>query len=250
MAKKSASKSKRQLIREQRAKKHQRQRLLMILAVVVVALVVAAVLIGPSLRSSLAPVGEIVEIEPHERPFVDGRAMGLADAPVLVEVWEDFQCPACKTFSESVEPLIAETYVANGDVRYVFRHFPFIDGQSATKESQNSAKASMCASEQERFWDYHDMLFANWDGENRGSFNDKRLIAFAETLDLDMAAFNDCFDDNTYKTEIDADKNNGVQIGVTGTPSVFVNGQVLTPGFIPSFQELSAAIDAELTALQ
>jgi len=250
MAKKSASKSKRQLIREQRAKKSQRQRLITILAVVGVALVVAAVLIGPSLRSSLAPVGEVVEIEPIERPFVDGRAMGVTDAPVLVEVWEDFQCPACKNFSEAVEPMIAETYIANGDVRYVYRHFPFIDGQSATKESQNSANASMCASEQERFWDYHDMLFANWDGENRGSFNDKRLIAFAETLGLDMEGFNECFDDNTYKAEIDADKNNGVQLGVTGTPSVFVNGQVLTPGFVPSFQELSAAIDAELAKLQ
>ncbi len=250
MAKKSASKSKRQLIREQRAKKYQRQRLITILAVAGVALVVAAVLIGPSLRSSLAPVGEVVEIEPIERPFVDGRAMGVTDAPVLVEVWEDFQCPACKNFSEAVEPMIAETYIANGDVRYVYRHFPFIDGQSATKESQNSANASMCASEQERFWDYHDMLFANWNGENRGSFNDKRLIAFAETLGLDMEAFNECFDDNTYKAEIDADKNNGVQLGVTGTPSVFVNGQVLTPGFVPSFQELSAAIDAELATLQ
>lgn len=250
MAKKHPSKSKRQLLREQRAKKHQRQRIIMILAVVGVALVIAAVLIGPSLKSSLTPVGDVVEIEPIERPFVDGRAMGLSDAPVLVEVWEDFQCPACKSFSEALEPLMAETYVADGDVRYVFRHFPFIDGQSATKESQNSANASMCASEQERFWDYHDMLFANWNGENRGSFNDKRLIAFAETLGLDMAAFNECFDNNTYKAEIDADKNNGVQLGVTGTPSVFVNGQVLTPGFVPSFQEVSAAIDVELAALQ
>lgn len=250
MTKKSGTKSKRQLLREQRAKKQQRQRLLMILAVVGVALIIAAVLIGPSLRSSLAPVGEIVEIDQHERPYVEGRSMGLVDAPVLVEVWEDFQCPACKNFSEEVEPLVAETYVANGEVRYIFRHFPFIDGQSATKESQNSAKASMCAAEQERFWDYHDMLFANWNGENRGSFNDKRLIAFAETLGLDMASFNKCYDDNPYKTEIDADKNNGIQLGVTGTPSVFVNGQVLTPGFVPSFQQLSAAIDAELAALQ
>jgi protein-disulfide isomerase len=250
MAKKSATRSKRQLIREQRIKKTQRQRLITILAVVGVALIVAAVLIGPSLRSSLAPVGEIFEIEPHERPFVDGRAMGLADAPVLVEVWEDFQCPACKDYTEAVEPLISETYVANGDVRYVFRQFPFLDGQSATKESQKSANASMCASEQERFWDYHDMLFANWDGENRGSFSDKRLTAFAETIGLDMEAFDKCFDDNTYKAEIDVDKNDGIQLGVTGTPSVFVNGQAITPGFVPSFQEVSAAIDAELAALQ
>lgn len=63
MAKKSSTKSKRQLIREQRIKKTQRQRLITILAVVGVALIVAAVLIGPSLRSSLAPVGEIFETD-------------------------------------------------------------------------------------------------------------------------------------------------------------------------------------------
>ena len=106
----------------------------------------------------------------------------------------------------------------------------------------------MCAGDENRFWDYHDILFANWNGENQGSFNDKRLVAFAESLDLDMGAFNSCFNANLHADEINSDFDQGVSQGVTGTPSVFVNGKILTPGRVPSFTDISAAVEAELAA--
>jgi protein-disulfide isomerase len=75
-----------------------------------------------------------------------------------------------------------------------FQQFPFLDSQSIAKESHQAANASMCAFELGRFWDYHDMLFANQgEVENGGSFNDKRLQAFAESIGLDMNTFDDCF---------------------------------------------------------
>lgn len=246
MAKKKAAKSKRQLIREERIKRQRRQRLITILAITVGALIVVGLLVYPSVKNALAPVGEIVMITPEPRPMPDGTAVGDMNAPVLVEVWEDFQCPACRTYSAEVEPLIINNYVEPGHVRYVFRHFPFLDERVASNESQQSANASMCAAEQERFWDYHDMLFANWDGENRGAFSDKRLVAFAEALGLDMDSFNSCFQTNKYRDEIAQDKADGQQIEVAGTPSVFVNGQQLSPGFVPSYQDIATAIDAAL----
>lgn len=247
MSKRSSSGSKgvstrREVVREKRLAKQRRQRILIVLGVVGAALVIAAIVIIPSLQ----PVGDIVAITPHSRPMVDGRAMGDSNAPVLIDVYSDFQCPACKTFAEQIEEQVVDTYVSTGQAYYNYRHFPFIDDRAPRNESDQAANASMCASDENRFWDYHDILFANWNGENQGAFNDNRLVAFAESLGLDMPVFNDCFNANLHKEEIDTDYSTGRTIGVTGTPSVFVNGQQLTPGFIPSFEEISQAVEAEL----
>lgn len=234
--------TKRQVVREKRRAQQRRQRLLIILAVVIAALAIAAVLIVPS----LLPAGEIQTVEPHPRPMEDGRAMGDPNAPVTIEVYEDFQCPACRDFTEQIEPQIADSYVSTGDVYYIYRHYPFLDSRAARKESHQAANASMCAAEQDQFWHYHDTLFANWNGENKGAFSDKRLVAFAEAIGLDMTDFESCFGQNTYRDEIDTDKASGDSLGVTGTPSVFVNGRILTPGRVPSFSQISEAVEAEL----
>jgi protein-disulfide isomerase len=151
--------------------------------------------------------------------LADGLAMGDPNAPVVVEVFEDFQCPACRAFTEGVEAqLIDSTYIASGQVYYIFRQYPFLDDRVVTsKESDQASNASMCAMEQGRFWDYHDMLYANQQGENEGAFNDKRLQTFAEALGLDMTAFNACFKENRYSEEISQDLNLGQGRNVTGT---------------------------------
>ena len=240
--------SKRQVIREQRMKRQKQQRLIVILVVAAAALVVAGLLILPSLRANMTPVGEIKTAVPHNHPSPDGTAQGDPNAKVLIEVWEDFQCPACQGYSEQVEPQVTDTYVATGKARYVFHQYPFLDTNSATKESHQAANASMCANEQGRFWDYHDIVFANWNGENQGAYSDKRLVAFAETIGLDMTKFNDCFNANRYKDQIEQDKAAGEKAGVQGTPSVFVNGTLIKPGYVPSFQDISAAVDAALAS--
>jgi len=234
--------SKRQMIRAKRERQVRMRRLGVIGIIAVGALLVAAALIYPSLR----PIGEIVTVEPNQRPLAEGTAMGDPNAPVVIDVFEDFQCPACLTYSEEVEPLITETYVANGQVYYVFHHYPFLDSNSITKESHQAANASMCAAEQDLFWEYHDILFANWNGENAGAFSDRRLVAFAETLDLDMEQFTECFEENRYQDEIQADFNLGMEMGVTGTPSVFVNGQQISPGFVPGVDDIRQAVEAAL----
>lgn len=246
MSKKQPYTGKRQAIREKRRRDRQRQRLITILVVVGVALVIAALLIAPSIRNSIAPVGDIIEISPESRPMADGTAMGDPDAPVLIEVYEDFQCPACRIYSNEVEPLVTENHVASGEVYYVFRQFPFLDDRAPGKESDQAANASMCASEQGRFWDYHDILFANWNGENQGSFSDKRLLAFAETLELDMEAFTACFEQNRYQDQIQADLAAGDAAGVQGTPTVLVNGEIVRPGYVPTYEDIKRMIEVSL----
>jgi protein-disulfide isomerase len=239
--------SKRQAIREQRIKKQRQQRIMVIFGISLIALLFAALLVLPGIQAARAPVGEITQITPMPRPPGEGAALGDPNAPVLIEVFEDFQCPACQTYSELVEPQIIQELVETGQVRYVFRHYPFIDDNSASRESDQAANASMCAAEQGRFWDYHDMLYANWNSENQGAFADKRLVAFAETLELDMDDFNACFRENRYESQIQADEAAGRQMGVTGTPSVFVNGKNIKPGYVPTFEDVQLAVQEALS---
>lgn len=245
-----SSLSKRKAIREKRRQQQRRQRVTVVVIIAGVVVLLVAVLALPSLLNAASPVGNIIKITPTPHPNPDGRALGPANSPVTVEAFEDFQCPVCRQFSETIEHQIIDNYVATDKIRYIFRQFPFIDSQSITKESHQAANASMCAAEQGRFWDYHDMLFANWIGENQGSFTNKRLVAFAEALGLDMTKFNTCFDNNTYKSEIDSDVARAQSLGVSGTPTIFVNGQRVgsNPQAVPTYEEIAAAIDAALAA--
>ncbi|MEJ2597605.1 MAG: DsbA family protein [Anaerolineales bacterium] len=81
-----------------------------------------------------------------------------------------------------------------------------------------------------------------------GSFTDKRLQAFAQTLGLNMSEFNACFSADKHQSQIAAEYQEGQQAGVTGTPSIFVNGKEVSPGYIPTYDDLKKAIQAALAA--
>jgi protein-disulfide isomerase len=239
----------RQEIRARRRRERIRNRLVWILVVILVAVFITFVLVVPSLRPP--DLGEIVVITPPARTAAaNGTSIGDPEAPVRLDVWEDFQCSGCQSYSENLEPQIIQAYVETGQVYYTFHQYPFIDGGRG--ESHQAANASMCAEDQGRFWDYHDMLFANWLGENVGSFTDPRLVAFAERIGLDMEAFNACFEDNAFSTQIVEDFQAGQDMGVSSTPSIFVDGEPVVSsagqGFIPSFEDIAAAIEAALAA--
>jgi protein-disulfide isomerase len=231
--------SKRQQRRDQVRKSEMRSRLFTIGLVTIGAILIAFVFIYPNLK----PAAEVTMPDPVTRPAGDGLVLGDPKAPVKIEVFEDFQCPACKNFTEQVEPRILKELVETGKAYYVFRNYAFID-TNPSGESRQAASASLCANDQGKFWEYHDVLFANWNGENQGSFNDRRLADFAKALNLDMKAFQACFDDGRYQAELQTSFEEGNAMGVKGTPSVFVNGKIVNPGFIPSFEEIAAAVEA------
>jgi protein-disulfide isomerase len=235
--------SKRQERREKMQRQQQRQRLITIGLIILGAALVVLAVIWPQLR----PVGEIITVTPAALPNADGLSLGDPNAPATIDIFEDFQCPACRNFTENTEPLVIQDLVASGKARYVFHNYPFIDGNSvgSNGESDQAANASMCANEQDKFWEMHSILFANWNGENQGAFSNRRLQAMAESIGLDMDAFNSCFNANKYEAETQADYDLGGQMGVSGTPSVFVNGQrVGQTGKVPSYQEIADAVNA------
>lgn len=213
--------SKRQAMRAKRERQARLQRLGVIGIIVVGALLVAGALIYPNLK----PVGEIVTRDPGEHPMADDNAMGDPNAPIKIEEFSDFQCPYCARFHDETEWQIANSYVADGTVYFIYRSY----GNFIGPESKAAAEAAYCAGDQGKFWEYHDILFANQTGENVGAFTDKRLSAFAEALSLDMDAFNSCYNGDKYADRVDQDKVDGTAAGVTGTPAFLltytVNGE-------------------------
>jgi protein-disulfide isomerase len=246
--KKQASMSKRQELRDKRQKQARQRRLALIVGIGGVIILAAILVVVPQLQSANQPVGTIVPITPQAYPDANGTAMGNPNAPVQVVVYEDFQCPSCQLYTEQVEPMLIQNEIKNGQIYYQFRNFPIIDQSSVTKESHQAANAALCAADQGKFWEYHDMLFHNQEGENVGSFTDNRLKAFAQTLGLNMSDFNACFAADKHQSQVDSDYQAGQQAGVTGTPSVFVNGKEVTPGYIPTYDQMKQAIQQALSA--
>lgn len=238
-------KSKRQEHREKMERQRQRSRLITIGLISLGAIIVVFAFIAPTLQD----VGEIITVTPVTLPSADGLTLGDPNASVVIDVFEDFQCPACQFYTESIETLIIQNLVSAGDVKYTFHNYPFLDGDGVSNngESDQAANAAMCANEQGKFWEMHSILFANWNGENRGNFSNARLEAMAEAVPLDMDMFNDCFGSRKYKDDIQADFRLGQNMGVSGTPSVFVNGaKVGQPGKIATYQEIADAVNLAL----
>lgn len=174
----------------------------------------------------------------------DGYALGSADAPVTVEVFEDFQCPYCRRFTQEVMPQLIERYVRDGAARVVFRDLPFLG-----LESQWAAVAGRLAADQGRFWDLYGYLYANQLGENVGSFTPDRLMRIGQAAGLDMDAFIAGLQVPAARetfAAIIADVAPEVRaLNVSATPTVIVNGVKLGS---PALGDVMAAIDAALAA--
>lgn len=226
--------SKRQELREKKAAQERNQKIFMIVGVVLVAAAIAAFMILPT----LTPAGKITSADPIVRTKVSFNTAGDPNAPVKIVEYSDFQCPYCGNFVHQTEKLLVDAYVETGKVYFEYRSF----GEFIGPESKRSAEAAYCAGDQEKFWDMHDLLFANQNGENKGGFSDKRLVAFAESLKLDMTAFNDCFNSNKYEAKVLQDGVDGNAAGVQATPSFLVNGK-LVEGAQP-FTAFQTEIDA------
>lgn len=229
--------------KEELARKQRQQRIIVVGAIAVIALAVIGLLIYPAINRAANPAGEFTKVTPLGYENADGFHLGDPNAPVKIEVFEDFKCTACRTYALDIEPTVIKELVLTGKVYYTFYQFPFLDDSGENKDSDRSAMAAMCAADQNRFWDYKNILFTN-QRIIAGEFSDVRLKAFADSLDLDMGAFNTCYDTKAFQSTIDEHINLGEQLGVQGTPSVFINGKDVSPGKVPTFDEIAAAVQA------
>lgn len=234
-------KSKRQLMREQRAKQAQRQRFILIGVVAAVAVILIALIARPNTQVKQ----DIIQVTPVTYAGINGKAIGDPNAPVRIEIFEDFLCSACKNYTQFIEPTVLENIVSGGQVYYVFHNYPFLDDRSVSKDSDQAAWAAECAAEQNRFWDYKNMLYAN-SKEVSGVFSGDVLKEYAKILGLDTAQFNACYDEGRSKDKVAQDLALGEAKGVTGTPTVYVNGVDVSPGKVPTADQIQALVNQAL----
>ena len=211
--------SKRQEFREKRRRAEQRVRWIWIGVIVVVALLAAFFLIYPQLK----PVASIQAAAARTRPNVQRNSTGDPNAPLKLVEFSDYQCPYCKDFWTTTEAQIIASYVTTGKVFYTYRSAGNWVSDNATggtdTESRDSAEATYCAADQNKFWEMHDALFTNVLGEADGtSFTDRRLQAIAQKVGLDMNAFSSCYSSQKYLKQVAQDGQDAKSSGIKGTP--------------------------------
>jgi protein-disulfide isomerase len=145
--------------------------------------------------------------------------LGSPNASVTIVEFGDYQCFFCNKFFHSTEQEIVKNYVDTGKVKIIFKDFTII-GQ----DSVNAANATHCANEEGKFWEYHDILYNNWTGENNGWASLENLAKFAREVGLDEASFDTCMKEQRYFSVIDASNADARTLGLTGTPGFFVIG--------------------------
>ena len=157
---------------------------------------------------------------------------GPANAPVTIVEFADFECPFCGGFYPTLK-LVEKNYADK--VRLVYRQFPIT---TIHPNAQKAAEASLCANDQQKFWEFYDALFSD-----QSRLDIPSLKQRAQTLGLNTATFNTCLDSGSKAATIQKDRDEAQRIGVNSTPTVFINGRLLGGR---SYAEIQEVIEDEL----
>lgn len=153
--------------------------------------------------------------------FTENRSpmLGVEDAPIILVEFGDYQCAFCNRFFHNTEEPIIKNYVNTGKVKMFFKDFTIIGPDSLT-----AANAAHCAQEEGKFWEYHDILYNNWAGENNGWASSKNLYKFAKQVGLDDNNFDTCMKESRYQNVVASSSSDARSLDITGTPAFFVIG--------------------------
>ena len=174
------------------------------------------------------------QVTRYDVPTDGFPSIGPKDAPIVIVEFSDFQCPYCKQFFDETYKQLLAAYPEK--IRFVFRQLPLT---SIHPEAFPAAEASMCANEQNSFWEYHDKVFENQDKLGRELY-----LQIASDLNLDMPAFEDCIITGKFKAFVQQDSDYAVNLGIQSTPTFFINGLALV-GAQP-IETFKQVIDMEL----
>jgi len=146
--------------------------------------------------------------------------MGDVNAPITLVEFGDYQCHFCNQHFHNTQHELIEKYVKTGLVKFLFKDFVIIGSDSIS-----AALATHCANEQGKYWDYHDILYNNWNGENNGWASAENLWKFSTELNLDMEQMTKCMNEKKYISKIESSNSDAESLGLTGTPAFFIIDQ-------------------------
>jgi protein-disulfide isomerase len=194
----------------------------------------AAANVPPTQQEQAADSANENQFRRYDVPVDDDPSLGPSGAPITIIEFSDYQCPYCKRWHDDVWSEIQKNYADK--VRLVYRDFPL---SSIHSDATSAAEAANCANEQGKFWEFHELLFGAKSG-----LGDDAYKKYAAELNLDSAAFDKCLSDRRYQAEVKADFDYAANLGISSTPTFFINGIPLV-GAQP-FEVFKQVIDKEL----
>ena len=143
--------------------------------------------------------------------------LGNPNAPITLIEFGDYQCHFCNVHFHNTQNKLLENYIITGDVNFIFKDFVIIG-----PDSFNAAHAAHCANEDQKYWEYHHILYSNWTGENNGWASKQNLEKYADAIKIDIQKFSECMNSNRYSDIINQSNNDANILGITGTPAFFI----------------------------
>jgi len=168
----------------------------------------------PATATPAALATATVQVRRYDVPVDDDPFIGPEDAPITIIEFSDYQCPYCKKWHDEVLDRMLANYP--GQIRFVYRDFPLI---SIHPGAAPAAEAADCAGEQGSYWPFYQALFSM-----KYDLTTEAYQQYAAELGLDMQAFAECLADRRYEPEVMGDYNYAVNLGVSSTPTFFING--------------------------
>jgi protein-disulfide isomerase len=205
------------------------------------ALVIGAVLIALATRPA-GTTGDTLTSPPtrYAASLTDGAALGSKTAPVVIQMYADFQCPACRQFVTGELPSLLTDYINPGTVRIEALDIDVL-GHGSPDESLELAAGAACAAEQDRYWQFHDLVYWNQGRENRGDHDAAFIAEVADQAGVDRSAWDACLARSDVRSAITSRTAAATAAGISSTPTFSINGTV-TVG-VPKYDELAALID-------
>lgn len=194
---------------------------------------------SPSAGSSQAPAPDEARRKPGD-PYAKGRV----DAPVVMVMWSEFQCPFCGRFARESEPTLVKQFVDTGVLRIEWRDFPYLGA-----DSQTAAIAGRAAAAQDKFWAFHDAVYATEHRVNKGDLDAAHLRDYAVKARLDMTRYDADMQAKKGAAQVQTDQSQAEALGVTGTPAFLINGEPVlgaqpTQVFVSMIEKAAASAKA------
>ena len=171
---------------------------------------------------SIEPTPEMDQIGPKKitiDTFLSNGSPILGDpnAPITLVEFGDYQCHYCNVFFQSIEKDIVKNYVDTGKVKIIFKDYNIIG-----EDSVIASQGAHCANDQGLFWEYHDILYSNWTGENNGWASPENLAIFAQQIGLNMNKWSECMKKGSHSQIILKSNDDARALELTGTPAFFI----------------------------